>query len=219
MFLSFLVEVSSLLAQVAPSQGAAQAGQQPNILTVIFIVLYSLALRYWPFVLAGLILFLALHIYVAICLAIMAKKTGTKGRIMAWIPLLNIYLMCKVAGKSGVWVLLLFIPVVNLILFIVLWVEIAKRLGRSGAWGVLTIVPVLGLFVPAILAGSKVADKQKVSSAVSAPIPSAGGGEAIPLSQVRKGKISGKIEKSFCTECGTGLEPGEEFCTQCGNKV
>jgi len=66
-----------------------------------------------------------------------AKKTGTPNSWMAWIPILNLYLMCKAAGKSGIWIILLLLPVVNVVATILLWAGMAQRLGRPGWWGLL----------------------------------------------------------------------------------
>jgi hypothetical protein len=43
------------------------------------------------------------YIWFALCLYIIAKKTSTPIPWLAWIPVANIYLMCKVAGKPGWW--------------------------------------------------------------------------------------------------------------------
>ena len=50
-------------------------------------------------------------------------------------PIYNIYLMIKLAGRPGWWLLLAFIPIVNLIL-LVLPFDIAKNFGKSVGFGV-----------------------------------------------------------------------------------
>src|SRR5947199_10877259 len=49
----------------------------------------------------------------------------------AIIPIFNVYIMCKVAGRPGWWLLLMLIPFVNLIIGIILSVDIAKRFGKG----------------------------------------------------------------------------------------
>jgi uncharacterized membrane protein YhaH (DUF805 family) len=49
----------------------------------------------------------------------------------AIIPIVNVYFMCKVAGRPGWWLLLMLIPFVNLIIAIILNVDIAKRFGKG----------------------------------------------------------------------------------------
>jgi len=58
------------------------------------------------------------------------SKAGQPGWA-AIIPIYNIYVMCKVAGRPGWWLLLMLIPFVNLIVAIILNVDIAKRFGKG----------------------------------------------------------------------------------------
>ena len=58
------------------------------------------------------------------------SKAGQPGWA-AIIPIYNIYVMCKVAGRPGWWLLLMLIPFVNLIIAIILNVDIAKRFGKG----------------------------------------------------------------------------------------
>jgi hypothetical protein len=58
------------------------------------------------------------------------SKAGQPGWA-AIIPIYNVYVMCKVAGRPGWWLLLMLIPAVNFVIAIILNVEIAKRFGRG----------------------------------------------------------------------------------------
>jgi len=63
------------------------------------------------------------------------EKAGEAG----WksiIPLLNAYIIVKIAGRPGWWLLLLLVPFVNFIVTIVLSIDIAKAFGKSTAFGV-----------------------------------------------------------------------------------
>ena len=64
-------------------------------------------------------IFLAAYAYMGITLQTIAGKTGTPDGWLAWIPVANVYLMCKIAGKPTWWVVLFFIPFVNLIMGII----------------------------------------------------------------------------------------------------
>ena len=77
------------------------------------------------------ILYILIYAYMAYSLQTIANKTGTENGWMAWIPILNIYLMCKIAGKPGWWVLLFLIPLVNLVIGIIIWMAIARRTESS----------------------------------------------------------------------------------------
>lgn len=58
------------------------------------------------------------------------SKAGQPGWA-AIIPIYNVYIMCKVAGRPGWWLLLMLIPLVNVIIAIILNVDIAKRFGKG----------------------------------------------------------------------------------------
>jgi uncharacterized membrane protein YhaH (DUF805 family) len=51
------------------------------------------------------------------------------------IPIYNVYIMLKIAGRPGWWLLLFFIPLVNLIIQIVVAIDIAKAFGQGAAFG------------------------------------------------------------------------------------
>jgi len=97
---------------------------------------------------------LALYIWIALCLHIIANKTNTANPWLAWIPIANIYLMCKVGGKPGWWTILFFIPLVNIIIGIIVWMGIAEARNRPSWLGVLMIIPVVNFIIPGVLAFS-----------------------------------------------------------------
>lgn len=67
------------------------------------------------------------------------SKAGQPGWA-AIIPIFNVYIMCKVAGRPGWWLLLMLIPFVNLIIAIVLSVDIAKRFGKGVGFAIGMII-------------------------------------------------------------------------------
>jgi len=77
------------------------------------------------------------------------SKAGQPGWA-AIIPIYNLYVMCKVAGRPGWWLLLCLIPFLNVIILIILNFDIAKRFGKSGGFAVGMILlpfifwPILG---------------------------------------------------------------------------
>lgn len=87
----------------------------------------------------GLLLTLVLvSLVVAVFYIAVMWKVFTKAGQPGWaaiIPIYNTYVLCKVAGRSGWWVLLLLIPVVNIVILIILCLDIAKVFGKSGAFG------------------------------------------------------------------------------------
>ena len=66
-------------------------------------------------------------------------KTFVKAGKPGWgaiIPIYNVILLCEIAGKPGWWVLLYFIPVVNLVFGIIVSIGVANNFGRSAGFGV-----------------------------------------------------------------------------------
>jgi len=51
------------------------------------------------------------------------------------IPIYNVYIMLKIAGRPGWWLLLFFIPFVNIVINIVVAIDIAKAFGQSAVFG------------------------------------------------------------------------------------
>ncbi len=85
------------------------------------------------------------YIFTAICLQAIAKKTNTADAWLAWIPIANFILMLNIAHKPVWWIVLMLIPVVNVVFYIIVWMEIAKARGKPEWWGILIIVPVANL--------------------------------------------------------------------------
>lgn len=111
-------------------------------------VIWAMMGAYW-------ILWLIVYVYMALCLMAIAKKTNTPNAVLAWIPIANVYLMCKVAGKPGWWLILLLIPLVNIVIAIIVWMGIAKARNKPDWLGILMIIPVVNLIIPGYLAFSK----------------------------------------------------------------
>jgi hypothetical protein len=90
-----------------------------------------------------MLVIVALYVYMALCTHLIAKKTNTEDDWWAWIPILNFLLLCKIARKPLWWVLLMFVPLVNIVIVILIWVGVCEARGKSGAL-------VIGLFLPVV---------------------------------------------------------------------
>jgi len=112
-------------------------------------------------ILAVMFFVLIAYIYSSICLQFIARKTGTSPDWLAWIPIANLFLMCKIASLSYWWLLILllsFIPILgplcNLGFSGYLGYKIALARDKSGWIGVMTIVPLVNLVAMGYLAFS-----------------------------------------------------------------
>lgn len=78
-------------------------------------------------------------IYLAVLILLIASlwrlfdKAGQPGWASI-IPIYNVYVLIKVAGRPGWWLILMFIPIVNIVIDIIVTVDVAKNFGKSGVY-------------------------------------------------------------------------------------
>lgn len=89
---------------------------------------------------------LAFYIFPAFCLFKIAQKTGTINAWMAWIPFLHLVLIFSIANKPPGTLFLLFIPVVNIYVYISAWIEIAKMFNEPPSLGIGAAFPLINIF-------------------------------------------------------------------------
>src|SRR4029434_11244062 len=76
---------------------------------------------------------------IAVLIIVAMWKVFTKAGQPGWasiIPIYNLYVLCKIAGRPGWWLLLILIPFVNVIILIILCIDISKSFGNGGGGGV-----------------------------------------------------------------------------------
>ncbi|MBL9215108.1 MAG: hypothetical protein JNG83_06495 [Opitutaceae bacterium] len=84
-------------------------------------------------------LILLLEIAVIIFFVAAIWKVFVKAGQPGWaaiIPIYNIYILLKIAGRPGWWLLLLLIPLVNLVVSIMVGIDVAKAFGKGAGFGV-----------------------------------------------------------------------------------
>jgi len=85
-------------------------------------------------------------------LYMIGKKLNREDAWWAWVPIINIILMCKVAGKPEWWTILFFVPLVNIVVTVIVWMGISVACGKPDWIGILTLIPVANIVVPFYLA-------------------------------------------------------------------
>lgn len=121
------------------------------------------------------ILGIAIYVYTAYCLSVIAKKTGTPNEWWAWIPVLNLLLMLKIARLPLWWALgflLAFIPVVNLLVLALaayIWWKVAERRNRPGWWGIVMLIGPINLILLWFLAFKEAAPQNNTPAAQAPP--------------------------------------------------
>ncbi|MEM1027418.1 MAG: DUF5684 domain-containing protein [Planctomycetota bacterium] len=76
------------------------------------------------------VIYLAIIVFVLAGLWKMYEKGGQPGWA-AIVPIYNIYILCKIVGRPGWWIILMFIPFVSLIIWIVISSDLSKSFGRG----------------------------------------------------------------------------------------
>jgi hypothetical protein len=95
---------------------------------------------------------IAFYVYFSLALQTIAKKTNTPNDWWAWVPIISAILMLNIAKKPLWWIILFFIPFVNIVIIIITFMAIAEARNKPSWWGILMIVPVANLIVPGYLA-------------------------------------------------------------------
>ena len=74
------------------------------------------------------------------------KISGFKS-LEAFMPIYNAFVLMKIINRPKWWVILLFIPVINLLIFPVVWVETARSFGKNSTIDSLAVIITLGLYL------------------------------------------------------------------------
>jgi hypothetical protein len=97
----------------------------------------------------GAVLFIYWIIYLAVIVLFIAGlwKTFSKAGKPGWaaiVPIYNIIVMLEVINRPIWWIILFLIPIVNIIVYIIISLDMAKAFGKSSAFGIIG----LWLFAP-----------------------------------------------------------------------
>ena len=107
-----------------------------------------------PQINTGLYLMLGLVAYIVFALPLytMGTKTGSKNAWWAFVPILQTFLLIEIAGKEWWWFLLLFVPCINIVVAIMLWMAAAEAMNKPSWLGILMLLPVANIIIPFYLA-------------------------------------------------------------------
>ncbi len=90
-----------------------------------------------------MLVFFAIYFVVALTLTIALWKVYRKAGKPGWaifIPIYSFIVLLQIAKRPGWWVLLFFIPLINLVFIIIAYLDLAKAFGRSTLFGIIFIV-------------------------------------------------------------------------------
>ena len=80
---------------------------------------------------------------VALILVIAVWKVFVKAGQPGWavlVPIYNYYIMLQIAGKPAWWIVLMLIPLVNFVVAIIVYIEIAKAFGQGAGTAILMVL-------------------------------------------------------------------------------
>ncbi|MEQ6899164.1 DUF5684 domain-containing protein [Microbacterium sp. KR10-403] len=91
---------------------------------------------------------LVLYILAVVAMWRVFSKAGYPG-ILAIIPIVNVFILVKIAGYSAWMTLLFLIPIVNIVFSIIVAVRIGRGFGKGGGWSffLLWLLSIIGLFI------------------------------------------------------------------------
>jgi hypothetical protein len=100
--------------------------------------------------------FLTIYLVVLLIVIIAGWQVFTKAGKPGWavlIPFYNAYVLLKIVGRPGWWLILYFIPLVNIVIWIIVDVELAKSFGKGVGFAIgLIFLPYI--FIPILAFGS-----------------------------------------------------------------
>jgi len=100
-------------------------------------------------------MFMFLVLLVIVLMIVAMWKVFEKAGHPGWaaiIPIYNTYIFLKIAGKPGWWLILLFIPIVNLIFAIIAALAFAANFGKSTGFAI-GIIFLPFIFIPMLAFG------------------------------------------------------------------
>ena len=101
-------------------------------------------------------LMLVVELVVALFMIVVMWKVFTKAGQPGWailIPIYNVYVMLMIAGKPGWWLILMFVPVVNIVIGIMALAGFAGNFGKGGGF-VVGLIFLPFIFFPILAFGS-----------------------------------------------------------------
>jgi hypothetical protein len=100
----------------------------------------------------GIFVIIAIYFYFTYAQYKIAQKLGHSSPWWAFIPIVNTFQLIQMARREMYWFLFLLIPVVNIVCFAILWMDVARACNKSPFWGVMTLVPFINFVSIGVLA-------------------------------------------------------------------
>lgn len=107
-------------------------------------------------VILGLLVFaLILYVFICFCYKRICEKCGVTPGILVWIPIAQLIPLLQ-AAKMELWmIILLLIPIVNIVVFVMMWAKICTARGKSPWLVIMLFIPLVNIFFIPYLAFSE----------------------------------------------------------------
>jgi hypothetical protein len=90
---------------------------------------------------------LALAVFTIVAMWRLFTKAGQPGWA-AIVPIYNTYVLLKVVGRPGWWLVLFFVPIANIVFLVLVMVDLARTFGKDGGFAVLLVfLPMVGMAI------------------------------------------------------------------------
>jgi hypothetical protein len=97
----------------------------------------------------ALALILGLYVFTCFCYKLICQKTGKEPGGIIWIPVVRYIPLLQIAKLPEWLVVLLLVPLVNFVVFIIMWAKVCEARGKSPWLVILFFIPIVNLvFIP-----------------------------------------------------------------------
>lgn len=103
----------------------------------------------------ALLVAIPVYLFFCYCYKRICEKAGVDPGVMIWIPIVQMIPVFRAAGMNPWLILTMFIPLVNLIVIVLLFVNLCKALGKSPWLAVMLFIPFLNILLLPYLAFSE----------------------------------------------------------------
>jgi hypothetical protein len=119
-----------------------------------------------------LVLILVLYVDYSLSIWKLAKRRQVENAWMAWVPVLNYLVLFKLAGKPWYWILLMFVPLLNIYIVFATFMALFERFGVSKWLGFLSVLfsPIMLFALPYLAFGTH-DESDAMTAAIKATTP------------------------------------------------
>ena len=98
------------------------------------------------------VFWLAIYVYSSFCVMKMADRLGVENGWFAFIPLLNLWLLCQMGDRDNSWFIIMLVGafccgIVTAVMALIIFMDIAEKLGFENWWGLLLLIPIFNFYV------------------------------------------------------------------------